>query len=160
MLLLILCEFTPRIEQIFKGNDRIVNMSKSVFTLSLSLASASILQSIKEGYLLWLSIVPHIAKGARYTLGVRIETLFLDLLERTYTAYFTSREQLTEKKKGVAECIHLLDILKYLVSVAWEGKVISNTQVEMVAVKLEEASRRFIAWKSSLDSPEKKNRVL
>jgi len=109
---------------------------------------------------LWLSIVPHIAKGVRYTLGVRIENTFLDVLEKTYTAYFTSKENLTEKKKGIAECIHLLDILKYFVSVAWEGKVISNTQVEMVAVKLEEASRRFIAWKSSLDSPEKKNRVL
>ena len=39
------------------------------------------------------------------------------------------------------ECIHLLDILKYFVSVAWEGKVISNTQLEAVAVKLEEWSK-------------------
>jgi len=116
------------------------------------------LQCVKEGYLLWLTIVPHIAKGARYTLGVRIENTFLDLLERTYTAYFTSKEQLAEKKKRIAECIHLLDILKYFVSIAWEGKVISNTHLETVAVKLEEASRRLIAWKSSLDNPDKKNR--
>ena len=103
-------------------------------------------------------MVPHIAKGARYTLGVRIETLFLDLLERTYTAYFTPREQLVEKKKRLAECIHLLDILKYFVSVAWEGRVISNTQLETVAAKLEEAGRRFSAWRKSLENPEKKNR--
>ncbi len=137
----------------------LVAMQKPVSTLSLSLslANASILQRIKEGYLLWLSIVPHIAKNARYTLGVRIETTFLDLLARTYTAYFTPKEPVAKKKELIAECIHLLDILKYFVSVAWEGKVISNTQLEAVAVKLEEAGRRFCAWKDSLDNPEKKN---
>lgn len=107
--------------------------------------------------MLWLTIVPHIAKGARYTLGVRIETLFLDLLALTYTTYFTPREHLLKKQERIAECIRLLDILKYFVSVAWEGKVISNTQLETVAVKLEEASRRLLAWKGSLDNPEKKH---
>lgn len=107
--------------------------------------------------MLWLTIVPHIAKGARYTLGVRIEETFLDLLEHTYTAYFTPREPVTKKKELITECIHLLDILKYFVSVAWEGQVISNTHLETVAVKLEEAGRRFSAWKDSLENPEKKN---
>jgi hypothetical protein len=51
-----------------------------------------------------------------------------------------------------------LDILKYVVSIAWEGQVISNTQLEIVALKLEEAGRRFSAWKDSLDNPDKKNR--
>src|SRR3989344_6475525 len=99
----------------------LVAMQKSVSTLSLSLSlvNSSILQCIKEGYLLWLSIVPHIAKSTRYTLGVRIENTFLDVLEKTYTAYFTRKETKSEK---VAECIRTLDILKYLISVAWEGK--------------------------------------
>ena len=73
---------------------------------TLSLVNSSILQCIKEGYLLWLSIVPHIAKSTRYTLGVRIENTFLDVLEKTYTAYFTRKETKSEK---VAECIRTLD---------------------------------------------------
>lgn len=107
--------------------------------------------------MLWLSIVPHIAKSARYTLGTRIENNFLDLLEKTYVAYFTSQERKVEEIKG---CVQTLDTLKYFISIAWEGQVISNQQFETVANKLDEAGRRFGAWKKSLENPEKKNRNL
>ena len=71
--------------------------------------------------MLWLSIVPHIPKGARYTIGSRIENKFLDLLELSYTTYFTAKEQKAEK---ISNCILVLDTLKFLTSVAWEGKLI------------------------------------
>src|SRR3989344_9481279 len=107
-------------------------------SLSLSLDKASILQRIKEGYLLWMSIVPHMAKGARYTIGERIENKFLDLLELSYNAYFTEKEKKLEK---IAACILIADGLKFLVSVAWEGKVISDKHCEGVAVKLDEIGK-------------------
>ncbi len=102
-----------------------------------------------------MNIVPHIAKGSRYTIGSRIENTFLDLLELSYTAYFTEKEKKLEK---VSECILVLDTLKFLVSVAWEGKLISNKQCEDVALKLEEVGKMFGGWKKSLENPEKKNR--
>lgn len=108
--------------------------------------------------MLWLTIAPHIAKSTRYTLGARIENLFLDLLEKTYTAYFIPRERKEEKLRSIEVCIRLLDILKYFVSIAWEGDVISGQQFEAVAQKLEEAGRRLYAWKESLNNPDKKNR--
>ena len=83
------------------------------------------MQRIKESYLLWLTITPHIAKTSRYTIGQRIENKFLDLLELSYTAYFTGKDNKVEK---ISECILILDTLKYLISVTWEGKVISNSQ--------------------------------
>jgi hypothetical protein len=126
-------------------------------SLSLSLDSASILARIKEGYLIWVNIVPHISKGARYTIGQRIENKFLDLLELTYIAYFTEKERKMEK---VTECILLLDTLKFLVSVAWESKLISNTHCESVATKLEEVGKMLGGWKKNLANPEKKNRNL
>ena len=43
-----------------------------------------------------MNLVPHIAKGARYTIGTRIENKFLDLLELSYVAYFAEREKKTE----------------------------------------------------------------
>ena len=116
---------------------------------------ASILQRIKEGYLLWLNIVPHIPKGARFTLGSRIENKFLDLLEQTYIAYFTEKEKKLEK---ISECIFTLDTLKFLISVAWEGKLISNRHFEEIGVKLDEVGKMFGGWKKSFDNPHKKNR--
>ena len=122
---------------------------------SLGNTTATILARIEEGYLIWVNIVPHIPKGAKYTIGSRIENRFLDLLELSYTAYFTKKEEKTAK---IPECILLLDTLKFLVSVAWEGKLISNTHCENVSSKLEEIGRMFGGWKKNLDNPEKKNR--
>lgn len=105
--------------------------------------------------MLWMNIVPHMEKGSRYTLGARIENKFLDLLELTYMAYFTQKQNKAEK---INACILVLDTLKFLVSVAWEGKIISNSHFESVALKLDEAGRMFGGWKKNLYNPEKKNR--
>ena len=104
-----------------------------------------------------VKIVPQISKGARYTIGQRMENKCLDLLELTYIAYFTEKERKMEK---VTECILLLDTLKFLVSVAWESKLISNTHCESVATKLEEVGKMLGGWKKNLANPEKKNRNL
>lgn len=120
-----------------------------------SLENASILNRIKEGYLVWMNIVPHIPKTARYTIGSRIENKFLDLLELSYTAYFIEKEKKAEK---ISTCIFELDILKFLISTAWEAKCISHKQYEEIALKLDEIGKMLWGWKKSFD-PGKKNRA-
>ncbi len=104
-----------------------------------------------------MNIVPHIAKGARYTIGARIENKFLDLLDLTYTAYFTPKEHKTKK---ISDCIFMRDTLAFLISVAWDGKLISNQHYEDVALKLVEIGKMLGGWKGSLNNPGKKNRTL
>jgi hypothetical protein len=131
---------------------------RRLLSLSLSLSNkASILNRIKEGYLLWMDIMPHIPKSARYTIGERIENKFLDLLELSYITYFSEREK---KKRKISECILILDTLKFIIAVAWEGKLLSNQQCENIALKLNEIGTMFGGWRKSLDNPEKKNRAL
>jgi hypothetical protein len=150
-------KFLPGNKQTFYGYDIIINMAKP-FTLSLSLSnSPSILQRIKEGYLIWMNISPHIQKNARYTIGARIENKFLDLLEKSYLAYFAKKEDKMEK---ILECVLLLDTLKFIISVAWEGKLISNKQFANVSGNLEEIGKMLGGWKNSLGNLQKKNRDL
>ena len=104
-----------------------------------------------------MDLVPHIAKGARYTLGARIENKFLDLLELSYAAYFSDKEK---KQQKITDCILITDTLKFFISIAWEGKLISNKQCEDVAIKLEEIGKMLGGWRKSLDNPEKKNSTL
>ncbi len=104
-----------------------------------------------------MNIVPHIAKGGRYTIGARIENKFLDLLELCYIAYFTEKEKKGEK---ITQCNLVLDTLKFLISIAWEGKLISHKHYEEVALKLEEVGKMLGGWKKSLENPDKKNRTL
>lgn len=104
-----------------------------------------------------MNISPHIQKGARYTIGAQIENKFLDLLELGYVAYFSKKENKIEK---IEECVFLLDKLKFIVSVAWDAKLLSNKQFEEIALKLEEIGRMLWGWKNGLKNPQKKNRDL
>jgi len=117
----------------------------------------TILQKIKEAYLIWINIVPHIPKSARYTISARIENKFLDLLELSYTTYFSKKE---DKKEKITECILILDTLKFIISIAWEAKLISHKQYEEIALKLNEIGKMFGGWRNSLNNPQKKNRRL
>lgn len=107
--------------------------------------------------MLWLKIVSHIPKSQRYTIGVRIENTFLDLLQSTYIAYYTDKER---KAAKVVDCILLLDTVKFLLQIAWEAKLVSHTQYAELANKLGEAGKMFGGWKKSLGNPTKKNRTL
>ena len=111
--------------------------------------TASILSRIKEGYLIWINIVPHIPKTARYTIGTKIENKFLELLEVSYIAYFTQKERKFEK---VSDGILVLDTLKFFISIAWEGKFISNKQYEDIVIKLDEVGKMFGGWVKNIDT--------
>ena len=97
------------------------------------------------------------AKSSRFTIGARIENRFLDLLEHAHETYFSEKDKKAEK---ISECILLLDTLKFLISVAWEGKMIPAAKYEELAKKLDEVGRMFGGWKKNLANPEKKNRAL
>lgn len=104
-----------------------------------------------------MNISVHIPKGARFTIGARIENKFLYLLELLYLAYFTEKEK---KGQKIIECILILDTLKFLVQLAWEAKLVSHKQYEDTALKLDEVGKMLGGWKRSLENPEKKNRDL
>lgn len=106
--------------------------------------------------MLWINIVSHVPKSSRYTIGARIENKFLDLLEISYAAYFAEKDKKAEK---ISECIFVLDTLKFLLSIAWEAKTISNKQYEELSLKLEESGKMLGGWKKSFANPEKKNRL-
>lgn len=106
--------------------------------------------------MIWVNIIVHIPKYSRYTLGARIENKFLDLMELTYLAYFTEKER---KKEKILNCIFVLDTIKFLILVTWEGRLISNKQYQEISLKLEEIGKMLGGWKKSLDNPEKKNRT-
>lgn len=104
-----------------------------------------------------MKIASHIPKSSRYTLGQRIEAKFLDLLELIYIAYFSPKE---EKPAKVSESILQLDVLKFLITIAWEGKLISQNQFQEIALKLDEVGKMLGGWRKNLDNPDKKNRTV
>lgn len=110
--------------------------------------SASILERVKQAYLVWLQIVPHIPRSSRYTLGDRIENKCIDLLETTYRAYFASREH---KVHHIIKAIAILDILKFLLQIAWEGQIIGNGKYVELGKQLTETGKMLGGWKKGLE---------
>lgn len=96
---------------------------------------------------MWISIIQHIPRSSRYTIGARIENKFLDLLELSYTAYFTEKENKNDK---ISKCIFVLNTLKFLIYVVWEAKFISHKQYKEIILKLDEIGRMFGGWRKRM----------
>lgn len=102
---------------------------------------------------MWMTILEHIPRTYRYTIGKRIEERFLDLLEVSYRAYYSEKDQ---KIKLLQSAITMLDIIKYLITIAWEGKLISTKHFESFHEKLQTIGRMLGGWKKGLMGENKK----
>ncbi len=103
--------------------------------------------------MIWVRIVPHMPKSSRYAIGSRIEQKFLDLLELAYIAYFSEK---STKQSKIAECIVLLDTLKFFITTSWEAKLISHAQCEELAVVLDESGKMLGGWRKNVESHDNK----
>ncbi|HUC88497.1 MAG TPA: four helix bundle protein [Candidatus Paceibacterota bacterium] len=88
-------------------------------------------------------------RTARYTIGARIENHFLDLLELVYKAYYASFENKNEK---IIECISKNDLIKYLLQIAWENKLLKEKPYMELSQKLQEVGKILGGWKKGIES--------
>ena len=86
-------------------------------------------------------------KTERFSLGQKIDLVFLDLLELTYTASFLPLEQ---KLAGLEKIMPRLDILKFLMQIAWENKLVHTSKYAELSQKLEEIGRMLGGWRKGL----------
>jgi hypothetical protein len=78
-----------------------------------------ILSKIKESYRLWVEFLKTIPKDHRYTLGQRIDILFIELIEFTYQA---SQTEANERIPYLNIAIRKINTLNLLILTAWEIK--------------------------------------
>ncbi len=74
-------------------------------------------------------------------------------MESSYKAYFSSKEL---KEKYIVEAIATLDILKFLLQIAWEGKSLGfgNKNFEKISLELNEIGKILGGWKKGLSKRE------
>ena len=85
----------------------------------------------------------------RYTTGARIENHFLDLLELIYKAYYANIEN---KSIVIIKAITKNDIIKYLLQIAFENKLIKEKQYLELSNKLQEVGKILGGWKNSIEN--------
>ncbi|MBI4599153.1 four helix bundle protein [Candidatus Uhrbacteria bacterium] len=106
-----------------------------------------VLQKLKTAYLLWFGYCATIPKTHRYTLGNRIDQLFIETIEAVSTAGFLSRQ---DKLPYVRLGIRKLDTAKILLLVLWESKSLDNKKYIALSRDVDEVGRMLGGWHGQL----------
>jgi hypothetical protein len=115
-----------------------------------------VLSKVKASYLLWYKFYLDLPKTHRHSLGQRIDTLFVEIIEAISAASFLSPG---EKHPYVRLAIKKADTLRVLLLVLWETKSLDDKKYIALSVKLDEAGKMLGGWNGQLtkqNSPTKK----
>ena len=106
-----------------------------------------VLSKVKESFLLWHTFYQDLPKVHRRSLGQRIDTLLVELIEAICAATFLSRE---EKQPYVRLAIKKIDTVRVLLMMLWEAKAIDDKKYIALSVKLDEAGKMLGGWNGQL----------
>jgi len=101
------------------------------------------LTELKICYLLWHSFLIDLPRLTRYTLGVKIDNLFTELLGITIAAQYTKR---TDKLEFLEELNRKFDNLKYFITILWEAKGLSAGKYAQLSQKLTRIGQMLGGW--------------
>ena len=107
-------------------------------------ASAS---KLKAAYILWYGYYQNLPKTHRYSLGGKIDTLFVEIMEATSLAGFLVRQ---EKQPYVRLSIRKVDTLKILLMILWETKSLDDKKYIALSVRIDEVGRMLGGWNGQL----------
>ncbi|MEK7616326.1 MAG: four helix bundle protein [Patescibacteria group bacterium] len=89
-------------------------------------------------------------KQSRYTLGGKIDQLFVDVAELLYLASYLNKEQ---KIPYLQKAIPKLDLLKFFLQVAWELQELENKRYLALSEPLNEIGRMLGGWLKKTETP-------
>jgi len=96
---------------------------------------------------LWQEFVKHFQKTNKYSLGIKIDQMLVEVLESASAASFSPKE---EKLPYVMRAIIKLDVAKFLIQTAWETGSLNSKRFEAISKPLAEAGRQLGAWHNNL----------
>ena len=106
-----------------------------------------VLEKIKSAYLVWHDVHIILPQVNRYTLGNKIDKLFIEVIENTATAAFSRKE---DQMIYVKRASKKLETLKILLMVLWETKSITNKKYIELSLALDEIGRMLGGWNNQL----------
>jgi hypothetical protein len=102
----------------------------------------------KEAYKIWHDHLLNVNRVDRYTIGTKIDEIFMSLLEVIFRATFAYDK--FEKLSLVSQAIGKADILKFFFQIGWEHKVLNHELYGKIILYLDEVGRMLGGWKKSL----------
>jgi len=103
----------------------------------------SILERLVSTYQLWIDTFDHLPKRTRYTLGTKIDALFIECITLIFTASHTPKER---KLAAVQQVSTHFDLLKFMLQVGWRTGVLEQKQYIALSTPLDEIGRMIGGW--------------
>ena len=100
-------------------------------------------------YKIWHVYRNDFPKSLRYTLGEKIDTTFINILECLFVASYQSR---SEKLPTILLAIGKTDILKFFLRVSWELRALDNKKYVLISEKMNDLGRMIGGWKKGMES--------
>lgn len=105
-------------------------------------------------YRTWHEYIRHFPKDFRYSLGTKIDSLFLEVIEAIFMASILIKGQ---KLPHIQKASIKLDMLKFFLQVAWESKAIDSKRYITFSSQLAEIGRMLGGWQKQIINIEKGN---
>ncbi len=103
----------------------------------------SIIQKLINAYKMWHEFLPHFPKNSRYTLGSKIDSLFIETIKCIMIAkYLNPKDKIAHLKKASLG----LDLLKFFLQLSWEIKSLDNKKYIALSEKIEEIGKMIGGW--------------
>jgi hypothetical protein len=102
---------------------------------------------LKEAYGTWQNCLVHFPKAIRFTLGSKIDDVFLVAIEYCFLASYSRME---EKLILVDRCISRVDLLKLLIGLSWGTRALDAKKYEAISIQLFEIGRTLGGWRRQL----------
>jgi hypothetical protein len=105
------------------------------------------LHKVKDVYVMWYGYYQILPKLHRHSLGQRIDTMLVEIMEAVAIASFLSRE---EKAPYVRLAIRKTDTLRVLLMVLCETKSLDDKKYIAISMKIEEVGKMLGGWSGQL----------
>ena len=106
------------------------------------------LSKIKTVYIVWFDCYKKLEKTHKYTLGQKIDGLFIEIIESISLATFLDK---TEKQPWIKFAIRKLDTIKILLLVLWETKSIDTKKYITLSEPINEIGKMLGGWNGQLN---------
>ena len=108
----------------------------------------SLIQKLVKIYKLWQEYLRDFPKTSRYTLGQKIDALFLEVVENILKAGYSNK---AEKQIFLKRTSVKLDLLKFFLQISWEIESLENKKYISLSEKLNEVGKMLGGWIKSLN---------
>ena len=112
------------------------------------------LDKLKTVYKLWHEYHEKIPKSQKYSLGNKIDSIFIEIIEMVVSAAFASK---SEKTPYIKIAIRKLDTVKVLILVLWETRSLSDKKYINLSELLHEIGKNLGGWYGKVNKQEKEN---